>query len=161
MKNIKEQFVTYEISSKLKELNMKEELITFETAKLAKEKGFNLEFKNYYSKDGVLYESDNRFNLDWNDKNVSSEELTWDDDFPETHICYTAPTQAHLQKWLREEHKIVVLVDVYPNPYSYQEFQYSVRNNILPNGLTTDLYETYEEALEVGLQEGLALININ
>ena len=141
---------------------MQEQLITFEIAKLAKEKGFNLESKNYCTKDGLLYESDNSFNLDWNDKNVSSEELTWDDDFPETHICYTAPTQSLLQKWLREKHNILV------EPSwegTHEIYSINYRIIILGNTIYKDFRgcfdgQSYEQALEVGLQEALKLIKI-
>lgn len=62
------------------------------------------------------------------------------------------PTQSLLQKWLREEHKIIVLVDTFLG-----NFICKVNNVIVSNNKTGNIlkYTTYEEALEQGLIEGL------
>lgn len=113
---------------------MEEQLITLETAKLAKEKGFITKtvttgFTNDYLLGG---------------KNVMI-----------TEMCIYL-WMCELQKWLREVHKIVLLIHQYDDnkKYSYlidEEFiyEFGTRN---PN------YNIYEEALEIGLQEALKLI---
>ena len=64
---------------------------------------------------------------------------------------YSAPTQSLLQKWFREEHGI----DVYCMPVGDDSYKWY--NNIASHNPV--LTGTYEEALEVGLQEALKLIN--
>lgn len=62
----------------------------------------------------------------------------------------SAPTQSLLQKWLRETHNIVVLV--WYNP-ELQEWESHISEKYYESK-----FETYEEALEKGLQEALKLI---
>ena len=75
----------------------------------------------------------------------------------------SAPTQSLLQRWLREEHNIHVIPMISSNVvyYGYEIIKYSSENE---NGKHIDadfkqpFSKTYEEALEVGLQEALKLI---
>lgn len=65
-------------------------------------------------------------------------------------------TQSLLQKWLREVHNIVVLIHQYSDTKRYfyltnEEYNFECDWNKLS-------YETYEEALEIGLRENLKLI---
>lgn len=110
---------------------MKEQLVTFEVAKLAKEKRFNTDTDSIYKKDGILY-------------NVLEE-------------GFLAPSQNLLQKWLREVHKIYVTILPWKDHQDDVNDDYRFRPMIV--GLKTfGEYKTWEEALEVGLQEGLQLI---
>ena len=127
---------------------MKEQLITFETAKLANEKRFGLD--KYLSID------------DENPKNLSSnfnprEYQPW----------YFDLTQSLLQKWLREVHNINIFMSFKPNIKKWDFIPYSMDMNakeyIKYNSEYTKIhnerrFDTYEEALEVGLQEALKLI---
>jgi hypothetical protein len=112
---------------------MKEKIITFETAKLAKEKGFN-EICEY-----GYFDRDDEIILDISDHNNSD------------NLDISAPTQALLQKWLREVHNI----NVYCQPVDYENTDKWFNNIASHNPPFTG---TYEEALEVGLQEALTLI---
>lgn len=124
---------------------MKEQLITFETAKLAKEKGFDW---------GVL------FSYAIYNKNLCS--ISAKRGFP-TKNCntyntrYSAPMQSLLQKWLREIHNLVVEINVC-SEYGWVWDLYKTDGTII-NELHRGKIETYEEALETGLQEALKLIN--
>ena len=64
-----------------------------------------------------------------------------------------------LQKWLREEHHLIVIVAYQyehdSTPYSYWIYK---ENNSLPLNQWINDLKTYEEALEMGLQEALKLI---
>ena len=131
---------------------MKEQLISLETAKLAKEKGFNIEVKTYFDikkfgdKPCEFY---GRLNA--NDYN------SWDDKLKKNiNAGYiSAPTQSLLQKWLREVYNIhiAVLPKILPsNEIKYYCFKGKIKKDF------KDLYNTYEEALEKGLQEALKLI---
>lgn len=138
---------------------MKEEIVTFETAKLAKEKGyipdkFNESVREMYGWTNVNYcDDDSKVEL-----------LTFPPNY-EHHSDIPAPTQSLLQRWLRERHnQIHVNVYVSPHPYGHQ---YSIK--ITKKDVNSPLVElkfsklgiwkeTYEEALEAGLQEALKLI---
>jgi len=121
---------------------MKDELISFETAKLAKEKGFDEEvMDSYHRVDGWLH--DNDYPDTWNSLGAIS-----------------APTQALLQRWLREVHG----VHVWARPVYDQDFG---RIRYLIAYLTSEdfieresfaFYESSEETLEKGLLEALKLI---
>ena len=146
---------------------MEEQLITFEIAKLAKEKGFNIPVANFYNtgkkhyvSTGYEYQSDRDAISDWNDGKGS---------YPTRaeEVECSAPTQALLQKWLREVHGINIFMTFKPNikkwdfiPYSMDmnakeyikyNYEYTTQNN-------QRRFNTYEEALEIGLQEALKLI---
>jgi hypothetical protein len=131
---------------------MKEELITFETAKLAKEKGFTRGKYNFdfYKPDGnVLHMID-----------FSSEFVKF---------CIPYSTQSLLQKWLREVHGINIFMTFKPNIKKWDFIPYFMsmdgKEYIKYNSEYTKIYnerrfDTYEEALETGLQEALKLIEI-
>lgn len=132
---------------------MKEQLISFETAKLAKEKGFDFDCTNAY----------------WDD---STHELMGEDTPEHSGIskyCFSAPTQSLLQKWLREKHFIFIEISLNFCPDSEKDFGYgvSLMDNIevfdgvnwIGLDITGKWFKTYEQALEIGLQEALKLIN--
>lgn len=122
---------------------MREQLITFDTAKLAKEKGFNISS----SVDGIgssIYTVSGK---------LSNTIFTG-------NFIY-APRQSFLQKWLREEHKIRIFpYQGVSGNFKVDIFTYPVPNNIGKwerfNNIQS--YNSYEEALEIGLQEALKLI---
>ena len=120
---------------------MKEQLINFSTAKLAKEKGFD-EIVDYIYRTAPyedLIENYNRLkHSDGNNPMIS------------------APTQALLQRWLRETHKIYVAAlpsytDTSDNKKHYFELFYGKTLRLF--GDKYSYFPTYEEALEVGLFE--------
>lgn len=73
---------------------------------------------------------------------------------------YKAPTQSLLQKWLRENPKLILWC--IPIGTDYEDFvvwDYKIRNHTNGREHTGKLQlKTYEEALEKGLQEALKLI---
>lgn len=118
---------------------MDEETILKETAKLAKEKGFDKIvdwFFNENNKSNTLYPNIN--GLKHSDGNNG---------------LLSAPTQSILQKWLREEHQILLWVE----PITNNRWEFGIN---YPNGGFGDAkeYDTFEAALEIGLQEALKLI---
>ena len=108
---------------------MEDTRITFETAKLAKEKGF--EFR-------VMWE----YILGFKNNYERDKYL---------------PTQSLLSKWLREQHNIIVLVDYEGIDGYYYKF-YSYKEGNKNYDASDKNYNTYEEALEAGLQATLKLI---
>jgi hypothetical protein len=131
-------------------MGIKEQLINLETAILAKSKGFDLTVLFYYDgSDMVATQAISPFNILNYNKNKGS-------------TFRSAPTQSLLQKWLREEHNIFVqvLLDQTTEPkFAVEIFEYSHFGNYKENKIEPwYLYKIYEEALEVGLKEGLKII---
>jgi hypothetical protein len=124
---------------------MKEELVSFETAKLLKEKGFvNLSDKSYVLSEGVRYGLLSNFT---NKCNNSVEEDRIE-----------APTQSLAQKYLREKYGIHINVD-FGIGWGYQLIPVGWGGERFSEKFIDDKgYNTYEEALEEGLKEGLTLI---
>ena len=128
---------------------MEEQLITFETAKLAKEKGFDSIRTNHLP-----------YMLEGEDEGCIGASIY-------CKVYANCCTQALLQKWLREVHGINIFMTFKPNikkwdfiPYSMDmnakeyikyNYEYTTQNN-------QRRFNTYEEALEIGLQEALKLI---
>lgn len=159
---------------------MKEQLISFETAKLAKEKGFNEYCKLQYVETLEHTIESHHNGNEYTISHVLPRPLyishLSEHDIP---IC-NAPTQALLQKWLREIHNIHVCVNPYTNPAKgvdiiYYELFLSHKDNSFEGSLNNSclrlteslktkkpsyvgLYNTYELALEEGLKNALNLI---
>jgi len=120
---------------------MEEQIISFTVAKLAKEKGFNEVSDGCFDKNGKKYSG-------MNHKNEIGKGV------------FSAPTQSLLQKWLREKYAIQVTpkyntYNVYEGKYlGYQCEVYDFKNG----SKIYKTYESYEKALEKGLQEALKLI---
>lgn len=140
---------------------MNEQLINFKTAKLAKEVGFNWLCLYHYHKEklypnwiengsstDVEFEADVEDLLeDYNNKNLIGS------------YC-SVPTQAMLQKWLRDIHGIAVHIstDITLSwTYTIQSLhpQATYTGSTITSG---EVFNTYEEALEKGLHEALKLI---
>lgn len=112
-----------------------EEICTYEVAKLAKEKGFNEKCYHYYQKEEL--ESDGYFNR--YNKGVE-------------YIC-SAPTQSLLQRWLREEKAIAIVLQ--PYSYNIQQRVYTWIYEIWADNnfeKTSKSFKTYELALEDALK---------
>lgn len=123
---------------------MKDEIVKYETAVLAKEKGFNIPVLYSYGLEGenTLSPTDDNSLFDLNTNGEHG---------------YSAPTQSLLQKWLREVHGIYVFV--YMDEILWDSFRFNVlMNDQMVYDERTIMFDTYEEALEAGLSEGLKLI---
>jgi hypothetical protein len=120
---------------------MEEQLISFKTAKLAKEKGFNIPTNAVYVDNGTLSfaRTNNEIDYNWNERGG-----------------YSAPNQSLLQKWLREKCNINVIS--YPSVCINQKYIYLLISNLELLEAGNEKYNTYEEALEIGLREALKLI---
>jgi hypothetical protein len=113
---------------------MTDQLISFETAKLAKEKSFN-------------------------------EDMCHCGGFPDCICTDLRPTQSLLQKWLREVHHYHVIAEPYPHSDGFlrwnclvNNLRKTTNNCFLNYAIMSPFKGTYEEALEIGLQEALKLI---
>ena len=126
---------------------MEEQIVNLETAKLAKEKGFDCNTGKSYMSNGIIFEH---------------EIVKHDKHFP------FAPTQSLLQKWLREVHKIDAQAYATASGYAAVIEKSYFTDDVSGGTLISNLnhrgpsdsgqWETYEKALEYGLQEALKLV---
>lgn len=134
---------------------MTEQYITFETAKIAKEKHYidGNRMSKPFSKLGYANcsPSYNEKGELWNRKFYNP-----------TNNHYLAPIQSKLQKWLRDVHKIhIIIIPTVCGYWTYKivDIQLDPSNKIIrpPHSTLASAidYDTYEEALEEGLIEAL------
>jgi hypothetical protein len=135
---------------------MTDQLISFETAKLAKEKGFDEPVLSYWwdSNPNLLYGDQSALAVSWRERNSDS-----------CGYYVSAPSQSLLQKWLREEHKIMISPFIAWNLITYGYNIHFIGSKNVYEEASKRIYHgadqrSYEEALELGLQEALKLIKI-
>lgn len=128
---------------------IEEQYVSFETAKLAKEKEFDEEFENMHvwnNFKGEILEDVSGYNM----KN--------------SHLgknSYSAPTQSLLARWLIEKHNFTVIIvpvigyyrSIGITKYSFRLFK---KWNLISDSSKSE--DTYEKAMEAGLQEALKLL---
>lgn len=129
-----------------------EQFVSFDTAKLLKEAGFDVPTSTHYSNSGEVWQS------------------SAPEDYNDDKSCKACsrPTQALAARWLREVHGIHVSSNIFMDSandadgktvdewtfWSFDLFDNSGR--IIEE--RDDRYDSYEEALEVGLREAIKLI---
>ena len=123
---------------------IEESYVSFDTAKLLKEAGFNVPICKHYTRSEATWTTAVPEIID------DSKDCTW---FP-------CPTQALAARWLREVHYFAVCI-WFSKDHEKWFYAYGDMQNIT---FDTDYnisgyeYETYEAALESGLQNALKLI---
>lgn len=129
---------------------MTEELVTLETAKLLKEKGFVWKCERTISCDKIIRR--------WNHPQYISCCTEIDGELVE----FLCPTLYVAQKWLRETKNIHICVYNCACGYGYEISKGDNGTHIASSTYkgTNDggEWDTYEEALEAGIQEALKLI---
>lgn len=144
----------------MKNLILSEPVVSFETANLAFERGFRdvvglINGKSYYNHKGEL-NGDSTEELKEYLQLRKQFETDEDIEKHKTKFSIPAPTQSLLQKWLRDEHRIVLTI-------SYgslcRKYCYEIQTNYRLDAIDSEFhFTTYEEALEDGLKEALILI---
>lgn len=128
---------------------MTEELVTLETAKLLKAAGFKEDVNSFYELvykggSGPEYEIDESYDAQNYNTDVYS---------------ISAPTQSIAQKWLRETKSLHIEISyMYGNYWIYDILTIPNHDLVGLSDRPIAHYNTYEEALEAGLQEALKLI---
>jgi hypothetical protein len=133
---------------------MEEQLISFETAKLAKEKGLDFEFCNV------------GWHGDFGDLKGDSYPFLGTYSFYKSIYCNNKdehqiqrPTQSLLQRWLREVHNIHLLLEPYYDEQKVLVYGFDlITERTEEETIVEKGFKTYEDALEVGLQESLKLV---
>jgi|15BtaG_2_1085339.scaffolds.fasta_scaffold00708_17 hypothetical protein len=128
---------------------MKEKLIEFTTAKLAKEKGFNQRWSHYYTWNDEKHILCGDFGVCDSSYGIPSTEHS---DIP---VAY-APTQSLLQKWLREEHELIVETRFAGEDRFYADV-YNRNYGLVSASMASDV-KNFEQALEAGIKSALQLI---
>ena len=136
---------------------IEEQFVSFDTARMLKEVGFNIPCRGIYVTDRTGYYEFREY-----DNKQTTDNLWWntEDGF---QYEYLAPIQALAARWLHEVHRIVVDVAYIPPHVGRDVWQYFVGgmdDMVWPGDYEPSdrKYETYEEAMEVGLQEAIKLI---
>ena len=114
-----------------------EQYVTFETARMLKEAEFGEVCHSFYEESSGTA---------WDMTERSSMMSGW----------LPRPTQALASRWLREEHHISILITPLLDGWMVDLFDLKKYQYILCNKDT--MADTYEEALEDGLQEALQVI---
>jgi len=127
------------------------ELISFETAKIAKQKGFDEKCTDFYE-NGELISISKFIKYGY----ISA----CNSGFTETSERYSAPEQSELQRWLRQNFDVHIMINsLKPNDNSYYRILYDFRKqDYLINRGKLMRFNTYEDALEYSLIEALSLI---
>lgn len=151
-----------------------EQFVKLETANLAKQAGFDWECPTFYTEtfDYTNQESTGEFEFR-RDDNLRYRNPNDDRNSFVNHKgtlleykfdMYSAPTQSVLQRWLREVKNIQLWVEFHNQRSDVKDgwiaFYGFYSSTILEIDYTS-IYTTYEDALEVGLQECLTLLNKN
>lgn len=152
---------------------MEESKIIFSTAKLAKEKGFNIITNDIFVEEIRVGENEFKI-LEFSNQSIHIDLYQFDTSWQK---YFRRPTQSLLQKWLREVHKIDIRIvyervfwhyvlyklpsekDIkFANSKEHQDGDLWLDSEMLNNEWYLQEYNSYEEALEIGLQEALKLI---
>lgn len=149
---------------------MTEELVTLDTAKLLKEKGFNERTLFAYKNNRYLYQDPNRIESSYNSLPVielCENYFACESNEP----CYkcrlavyliSAPTQSIVQKWLRENKNLHLSIIRNACGYSYDICKADngthIAEGVFKGPNDGGEWDTYEEALEAGIQEALKII---
>ena len=149
---------------------MEEQLVKFKTAKLAKEKGFNEGVYAYFLNDKLHYTTTDWSRLHYyahiSYPNVNKGYLPPTScflpkilrgSFEKQYIIYSAPTQSLLQRWLREEFRLSVKIDD-SNINGKIMYSYIIGKLGSQIDVVEELFKSYEDALEEGLQRALKII---
>jgi hypothetical protein len=147
---------------------MKEQLITFETAKLAKEKGFNVPTFVHYT-EYLVNKIDEEYPNGGGPFSMTKGEIVLSNSYHknndkngdfsnENYYSCAASTQSLLQKWIREKHDIHVEPFEENKKYVLLIHYYSSVGCRIEDWTKKGPYDSYEDALEVGLKMAL---NIN
>jgi len=142
-------------------MNEHESYVSLETAELLKEAGFKWWTDQYYGSKTYLKGTDKEVHpdayslgeMDWRIVN----ELIWCGHKNDDSLSYSAPTLAVAQRWLREEKDVDVLVEKRFCAYVYSLGNLDDRSEKVIPQMSVG-YDTYEEALEAGIQKCLTII---
>ena len=122
------------------------DFVSFETAKKLKEKGFKEQCLAYYTKDSNFYYNTSYGSDVENDfKSFNSRP---------NHICgkrIDAPTISQVLKWLREEKRLHIAIDVWGRTWGYDIIELTSDNSLRWTAYREDI-KSYEDAALDGIE---------
>lgn len=130
-----------------------EQYVSFDTAKMLKEAVFREPCRGLY----LPNPKEGKYKLTLcilGDYDETNDDIYESGDYYGYGDYYLAPTQALAARWLREVHKIDIIVDVYNKNYYCCNIYQNKHLMIIKNIVNAN----YDEVLENGLQEALQLI---
>lgn len=138
---------------------MNEEIISFETAKMVKEKGFSGFYAYRYNPNGVLMERWFEVDFESEKETISITDIVNEEDIGLSMGYIPASTQSLVQKWLREIHKISIVIA--PSIKGENKWYYNITklDNIeWISEPELQSHDSYESALEVAIQVCLKIV---
>jgi len=147
-------------------MDIKDQIVLFETGKLAKEKGYDVTSNGYFTQylknqiDPEYPEGGGPFSMTKGeiefDNNYFGNNMEQTDYTNETYFMCAAPTQTLLARWLREVHNIQVYVNSQTKDGNgkYRDYVAHVNGKEINDPRDSE-FQTYEEAMEVGLYVAL------
>lgn len=124
---------------------IEESYVSFDTAKLLKEAGFDVPCFNQYTERGTIWHCD------------------CPENFNKSQCVTSCPTQALAARWLREEHDTFVKMERV-GCFDGKEFRFYWSYSLIRvstaclKSISGGRYDSYEEALEVGIAKCLEQI---
>ena len=140
-----------------------EDIVTFEIAKKLKEKGFTIPTKSIfgmYNEIGVFHTLTSSADYETCDSGFKCRCYYDYDDFDERD--FIAPTISQVLKWLREEKKIHICIDIYDDGwffdiasfYKEDTGVYEIKLPYKSSKVTPD-YDSFEQAAIAGIEYSL------
>lgn len=139
---------------------MKDQLISFETAKLAKEKGFDELCLHFYCKNSVCNYLDKPYEYNFR-VNANKEEIhnRVQDNFG-YGLTWSAPTQALLQRFIRETRRVHIEIHRNASGYYWSMCMSDGGTNLGWSNMSgpndSGVWDSFEDALENALQVQLS-----
>lgn len=130
-----------------------EEICTYEVAKLAEEKGFPQAFNYTRFKSGLDYYNHKR-ELNGDVGDILKLRIKHNP-VPEEMKPITAPTQSLLQRWLREEKGLILIIRFDPSEQMY-DWGVFLKTQPIEFTASEEYFEKYELALEDALKYALS-----
>ena len=136
-----------------------EDYVTFEQSIKLKKLGFDWNCNHYYGLDGFLHEETQSYITNYMHSNKNTYPIP-------------APTLSQVQKWLREIKDIIIVIDFdnWCEKYGchvYKKIIYNSENikdsygSMLVTNESNEDFDSYEEALSMGIDAALELLKQN
>jgi len=144
---------------------MKDQKISFETAKLAKEKGYDVMGNGFYT-EYLKNQIDPEYPEGGGPFSMTKGEIEFDNNYfgnnkdtdytNKNYFMCSAPTQTLLARWLREVHNIQVYAYSHTKNQNgkYRDYVVYINGREI-NDARDEEFQTYEEAMEIGLSVAL------
>ena len=132
-----------------------EDFVSFETAKKLKEKGFAIPTKSIfgmYNEIGVFHTLTTSADYETCDSGFKCRCYYNYDDFDERD--FIAPTISQVLKWLREEKRLHIAIDIWGRTWGYDIIELTSDNSLHWTAYREDI-KSYEDAALAGIEHAI------